>query len=82
MWLKRKAYMLLVGKAEGKGQFERPRSWWVDNIKMEFGEIVLGVLYWTGLIHDNYLWRVVVNEPSGSIKCWDVLGWLHNRWPL
>jgi hypothetical protein len=22
------------------------------------------------------------NEPLGSIKYWEVLEWLHNRWPL
>jgi hypothetical protein len=22
------------------------------------------------------------NEPSGSIKCWEVLEWLHNWWLL
>jgi hypothetical protein len=22
------------------------------------------------------------NEPSGSLKCWEVLEWLHNWWPL
>jgi hypothetical protein len=21
-------------------------------------------------------------EPSGSIKCWEVIEWLHNWWPL
>jgi hypothetical protein len=22
------------------------------------------------------------NEPSGSIKCWETIEWLHNLWPL
>jgi hypothetical protein len=22
------------------------------------------------------------NEPSGSIKCWETIEWLHNWWPL
>jgi hypothetical protein len=22
------------------------------------------------------------NEPSGSIKCWEAIEWLHNLWPL
>jgi hypothetical protein len=21
-------------------------------------------------------------EPSGSIKCWETIKWLHNLWPL
>jgi hypothetical protein len=30
-----KGCMLLVGKPEGKRSLERPRSRWVDNIKIE-----------------------------------------------
>jgi hypothetical protein len=22
------------------------------------------------------------DEPSGSIKCWETIEWLHNWWPL
>jgi hypothetical protein len=36
---KRKAYMLLVGKPEGKRPLERPRRRWVDNIEIDLGEI-------------------------------------------
>jgi hypothetical protein len=36
---KRNAYTLLVRKPEGKRPLERPRWRWVDNIKMNFGEI-------------------------------------------
>jgi hypothetical protein len=32
---KRTAYMLLVGKPEGKRPLERPRRRWVDNVKMD-----------------------------------------------
>jgi hypothetical protein len=41
---KRKAYMLLVGKQEGN----RPRRRWVDNIKMDFGEMGWGGMDWSG----------------------------------
>jgi hypothetical protein len=34
----------LVGKPEGKRPRGRPRSGWVDNIKMDLGEIV-GMLW-------------------------------------
>jgi hypothetical protein len=44
---KRNAYRLLVGKAEGKRPLGRPRCRWVDNIKMQLGEIGLG---WFGLV--------------------------------
>jgi hypothetical protein len=36
---KRKAYILLVGKTEGKGPLGRPRRMWVDNIRVDLGEI-------------------------------------------
>jgi hypothetical protein len=37
-----KACRLLVGKPEGKKPLGRPRHRWVDNIKMDLGEIELG----------------------------------------
>jgi hypothetical protein len=37
--VKRNAYRILVGKTEGKRPLGRPRSRWVDNIKMELREI-------------------------------------------
>jgi len=36
------AYRVLVGKPEGKGPLERPRCRWVDNIRMDFQEVVCG----------------------------------------
>jgi hypothetical protein len=46
---KRNAYRLLVGKPEGKRPLGRPRRRWVDNIRMDLGEVGCGVM-WTGLI--------------------------------
>jgi hypothetical protein len=45
---KRKEYRLLVGNSEGKRQLRRPRRRWVDNIRMDLGEVD-GVM-WTGLV--------------------------------
>jgi hypothetical protein len=36
---KKNAYRLLVGKPERKTPLRRPRRRWVDNIKMDLGEI-------------------------------------------
>jgi hypothetical protein len=36
---KRNTYRLLVGKPEGKRPLGRPRRRWVDNIRMELGEV-------------------------------------------
>jgi hypothetical protein len=40
---KRNAYRISVGKTEGKRPIGRPRSRWVNNIKMDG-------MVWTGLI--------------------------------
>jgi hypothetical protein len=44
---KRNAYRLLVEKPEGKRPLGRPRRRWVDNIKINIGEIDW---VWTGLV--------------------------------
>jgi hypothetical protein len=36
---KRNAYKLLVAKPDGKRALGRPRRRWVDNVKMDLGEI-------------------------------------------
>jgi hypothetical protein len=36
---KRNAYRLLVGKPEGKRPLGRPRRMWMDNIRMNLGEV-------------------------------------------
>jgi hypothetical protein len=36
---KRNAYRLLVGKPKGKRPLGRPRRRWVDNIRMDLGEV-------------------------------------------
>jgi hypothetical protein len=43
---KRNAYRLLVGKPEGKKPLRRPRHRWVDNIKMDHGEVGCGGVDW------------------------------------
>jgi hypothetical protein len=80
MEAKRNAYMILMGKSEGKRPLERPRRRWVDNIKMDIRETGWFGMDWIDLAQDRNQWRALVNgnEPSGSIKCWEVLQWLHN----
>jgi hypothetical protein len=50
---KRNAYRLLVGKPEGKRPLGRPRRGWVDNIRMELGEIGRSGVDWIGLAQDR-----------------------------
>jgi hypothetical protein len=67
------AYRLLVGKPEGKRPLGRPRSRWVDNIKMDLLEIGWGGVDWIGLSQDRDKWRALVNAvgnlSSGYIIC-------------
>jgi hypothetical protein len=46
---KRNAYRLLLGKSEGKRPLGRPRHRWVDNIRMDLGEVGWGDVDWIGL---------------------------------
>jgi hypothetical protein len=50
------AYRLLVGKPQG-----RPRSKWVDNIKMDLREIGWDGMDWIDLAQDRDQWRALVN---------------------
>jgi hypothetical protein len=49
----RNAYRILVGKPEGKSQLRRPKLRWVDNIKMDLGEILLDGMDWIELAQDR-----------------------------
>jgi hypothetical protein len=59
---KRNAYRLLVRNAEGKRPLGRPRHNWVDNIRMDLGELGWGDVDWIGLAKDRNRWRAVVNS--------------------
>jgi hypothetical protein len=48
-----------VGKPEGT--LGRPRSRWVDNIRMDLGEVGWGDVDWIGLAKDRNRWRALVN---------------------
>jgi hypothetical protein len=59
---KRDAYRLLMGKPEGKRQLGRPRRRWVDNIRMDPGEVGWGDVDWIVLAQDKNRWRAFVNS--------------------
>jgi hypothetical protein len=44
---KRTAYRILVGKPEEKRPLGRPRRRWVENVKMDLGEIGWDGMDWT-----------------------------------
>jgi hypothetical protein len=59
---KMNAYRLLVGKSEGKRPLGRPRFRWMDNIKMDLGEVGRGDVDWIDLAKDRNRWRALVNS--------------------
>jgi hypothetical protein len=58
---KRNACRLLVGNPEGKRPLGRPRRRWVDNIRMDLGEVGWGDVDWIDLTQDRNRWRALVN---------------------
>jgi hypothetical protein len=73
-----------VGKPEGKRPLERSRRRCVDVIKMDLREIKWDGMDWIDVAQDGgqvvgYYERSI--EPSGCIKCCEVVEWLHN-WRL
>jgi hypothetical protein len=59
---KRNVYRLLVGKSDGKRLLGRPRRRWMDNIRMDLGEVGWGDVDWIDLAKDRNRWGAVVNS--------------------
>jgi hypothetical protein len=59
---KRNTYRLLVGKPERKRPLGRPRCRWVDNIRIDLGEVGWSGVDWIGLAKDRNRWRALVNS--------------------
>jgi hypothetical protein len=59
---KRNDYRLLVGKPEGKRSLGKPRHKWVNNIRMDLGEVGWADVDWIGLAKDRNRWRALVNS--------------------
>jgi hypothetical protein len=58
----RNAYRLLLGKPEGKRPQGKLRRRWVDNIRMDPGEMGWCDVDWIGLAQDRNRWRALVNS--------------------
>jgi hypothetical protein len=70
-----------VRKLVGKKPLGRPRPRWADSIKVDIGVIGWSGMNWIDLTQDRDYCRAFMDngiEPSGSIKCWEVLESLHN----
>jgi hypothetical protein len=59
---KRNVCSLLVGKPEERRPLVRSRRKWVDNIRMDLGEMGWGDVDWIGLAKDRNRWRALVNS--------------------
>jgi hypothetical protein len=71
----RNAYRLFVGKPEGKRPLGRPRRRCVDNIRMDLGEVKWGDVDWIGLAQNRNSSCEFGIEPTGSMKCWEIIEW-------
>jgi hypothetical protein len=58
---KRNTYRRGAGKQEGKRSLGRQRRRWVDNIKVNLGEIGWDGMDWIDLAQDRHQRRAVVN---------------------
>jgi hypothetical protein len=56
---KKNAYRLLVGKPEGRRPLRRPRRRWLDNIRMDLGEVGWCDVDCIGVAQDTDRWRVL-----------------------
>jgi hypothetical protein len=57
----RGVYRVLVGKPEGRRPLRRPRSRWVDNIRMDLQEVGCGHVDWIGLAQVRDRWHRLVS---------------------
>jgi len=54
-------YRVLAEKPKGKRPLGRPRSRWVDNIRVGLQEVGCGYMDWIGLAQDRDSWRKLVS---------------------
>jgi hypothetical protein len=66
-----------VGKPQKKRPLGRPRSSWVDNIKIDLREIGENDMDWLRIGTSKGSCEHG-DESSGSLKCPEVPEWLHN----
>jgi hypothetical protein len=59
---KSNTYRLLVGKPEGERPLGRPRCRWVDNIRIDLGEVGWGDVDCIGLAQERNRQRTLVSS--------------------
>jgi hypothetical protein len=58
---KRNSYRILVREPGGKRPLGRWRRRWVDNIRIDLGEILWNGMNWINLAEDRDQWRALEN---------------------
>jgi hypothetical protein len=61
-WGEEERFRLLVGKPEGRRPLGRPRRRWVDNIRLDLGEVGWCDVGWISLAKDRNRWGALVNS--------------------
>jgi len=61
VWVRRGGVQGLGGETGGKETTGKPRSRWVDNIRMDLQEVGCGYMDWIGLAQDRDRWRTLVS---------------------
>jgi hypothetical protein len=73
----------LVGESEGRILLGRPRSRWKDNNKIDPREIGWDDMVWIHMGQGSVVGSCEQeNEPSASIKCWDIPSYPSSCWLL
>jgi hypothetical protein len=75
---KRNAYSLLVGGTEGKRRLERPRHRWMDNVRMDLGEVGGDNVYWIGLAKDRNRWSTILDTVMKLLVLRDISNVLYS----
>jgi hypothetical protein len=66
---KRNAHRILMGKPEGKRPLGRPRRRWVDNIRMDLGEIGWDGVDWIDVAqHRDQIILIFPTHSSEAVK--------------
>jgi hypothetical protein len=60
-WGRRRTHSLLVGK-DRKRLLGRPRRRWVDNVRLDLGEVGWRDVDWIGLAQNRNRWRALGNS--------------------
>ena len=72
----RRVYRVLVGKPGGRRSLGKPRSKWVDNIRIDLKEVGCGYMDWIGLAQDRDRWRTLVSVVMNLRVPWNAVNFL------